>query len=342
MRAAVFQGAGQKLRVEQRPDPAPGPGQVVLRLGACGICTTDVSVTSGRGSIQVPPGFVPGHEYAGEVVALGAQVERLRVGDRVAVLPCPSCGTCASCLEGEPWWCANETPPQPGGFAEYAAVNERDTVLLPEPLTLADGALVEPLAVGLHGVHLAQLDPGDRVLVLGAGPIGLATTFWARRLGAGRIAVMATSRRRERFASELGASAFLVAGEDPAAQAAEALGGPPRIVIEAAGVAGALARALDVVADRGTVLALGFLTVADSFVPALAMRKQVRLQFAWAYGMRDYRHVVETLAAGAVQPRAMITETVSLDGLVDVFETLRGPNQQCKVMVEPNASRRDD
>jgi (R,R)-butanediol dehydrogenase/meso-butanediol dehydrogenase/diacetyl reductase len=337
MRAAVFQGAGRKLAVERLPDPAPAPDQVVLKLGACGICVTDLSITSGRGTVQVPPGFVPGHEYAGEVVAVGAQVERLRIGDRVAVLPCPNCGACANCLEGEPWWCTNETPPHAGGFAEYAAVNERDTVLLPDALTLADGALVEPLAVGLHGVHLADLDPGDRVLVLGAGPIGLATTFWARRLGAGPLAVMATSRRRERFATAFGASTFLVAGDDPAGEAAEALGGPPSVVIEAAGVRGALARALDVVADRGTVLSLGFLTVEDSFVPALAMRKQTRLQFAWCYGMRDYRHVVDTLAMDPTQPRTMITETVSLDGLVDVFETLRGPNEQCKVMVEPNA-----
>ncbi|HEU4720617.1 MAG TPA: alcohol dehydrogenase catalytic domain-containing protein [Gemmatimonadaceae bacterium] len=335
MRVAAFGGAGRGLAIERRPDPVPGPGQVVLAVARCGICATDLHLTSGRGAIQLPPGAVPGHEYAGEVVAIGPGVEQLRVGDRVTALPLAGCGACAACLAGEPFWCVEGLPAEAGGgFAEQVLVHARQTVPLPDALSWEDGALVEPLAVGLHGVHMARLAPGARVLVLGAGPIGLAATFWARRLGAGPLAVMARSRRREQLAAALGASCFLVAEDDVAA----ALGGPPEVVIEAAGLPGTLARAVDLVAPRGTVVGLGFCTLPDTLVPAHAVAKQVRLQFAMAYGVADFRHVIATLAAGDVAPRRLVTETVSLATLPALFETLRGPSPHCKVLVDPAAS----
>ena len=242
-----------------------------------------------------------------------------------------------NCLQGEPFWCLRGRTALSGGFAEQVLTNERDAVVLPESLSYADGAMIEPLSVALHGVHLAQLAPGMRVLVQGAGPIGLAATFWARRLGAGRVAVMDTSRKREPVARQLGASEFVVAGEDPAAAAAEALGGAPDVVIEAAGAPGALRQALEVVGLRSTVVVLGFCTLDETFVPARAIMKQVRLQFSFAFGMADFRYAVDTLASGAVEPRAMVTETVPLAGLPALFEDLRAPNEHCKVMVAPQA-----
>jgi len=208
-------------------------------------------------------------------------------------------------------------------------------VKLPPSLPWADGALVEPLAVGLHGVHVAAFPPGTDMLVIGAGPIALSTIYWARRMGAGRIVVQATSRRRERFARELGATAFIVAGDDPVAEALDAVGGAPTLVFEAAGVPGAIEQAVQIVQPRGTVLVLGWCSVSDTFMPAMYLMKEVRLQFSMTYSVPEFHHTIASLDAGAVDPRAMITDTVSLDDLPQVFESLRTGTDQCKVMIDP-------
>jgi (R,R)-butanediol dehydrogenase/meso-butanediol dehydrogenase/diacetyl reductase len=224
-----------------------------------------------------------------------------------------------------------------GGFAEYVAVTERVTTKLPGALSLADGALIEPLAVSLHGVALAQMAPGARVLVIGAGPIGLGAVFWARRLGAGPVAITATSRRGEELSRHLGADSFLVPDKPQQlpASAAAALGGMPDLVIEAVGKKDLIAQAVNCVRPAGTVVVLGFCGVPDSFTPAIAVWKEVKMQFAMTYSIQEFEHVARAFDSGAVEPRAMITDTVSLDALPTVFESLRQRTHQCKVMVDP-------
>jgi len=251
-------------------------------------------------------------------------------------MPYTGCGRCPSCVAGRPNFCAAFRP-MVGGFAEYLTVAELTTTRLPASLTLADGALIEPLAVGLHGVALARLEPGQRVLVLGAGSIGLAATFWARQLGAGAIAVSARSRRREALARALGASRFVVPEEPSALPAAvtDALGGLPDVVIEAVGKKDLIAQAIACVRPAGTVVVLGFCMQPDAFVPALAVWKEVRLQFSMTYSLAEFEHVARTLDRGRVEPRALITETIPLEQLPSAFEALRGQSQQCKVLVDP-------
>jgi (R,R)-butanediol dehydrogenase/meso-butanediol dehydrogenase/diacetyl reductase len=203
VKAAIFKALGQPLSVENVPDPTPGPGEVVVKVSRCGICGTDLHITEDP-IFRAPAGTILGHEYAGEVVATGASVERVKVGDRVAVLPVRGCWQCASCLAGEAAWCTGRKI-EGGGYGQYSLAAQQQCLRLPSTVSLEDGALVEPLAVGLHGVVLAGMQPGDRVLVIGAGPIGLAATFWARRLGAGRIAVTASSARRAPLARQIGA-----------------------------------------------------------------------------------------------------------------------------------------
>src|SRR5262249_51592429 len=209
MRAAVFTGVGEPLSIQERPDPTPAPGQVVVRVGRCGICASDLEMTRDC-VLTAAPGSVLGHEFAGEVVELGRGIERLRVGDRVAVLPAASaCGRCAGCRRGQPKECcdaARHGVRQPGGYAEYTLANAWTSFHLPPSLSFEDGALVEPLAVARHGVDMAGIRPGDRVLVLGAGPIGLATVYWARQRGARSVVVVATSRRRAGLGDAVGGS----------------------------------------------------------------------------------------------------------------------------------------
>ena len=335
MRAAVFKGVGQLLAIEQRPDPTPGEGEVVLKVCRCGICGTDMAMSDGSGQTFELNSII-GHEFAGEVVAVGKGVETLKVGDPVAAMPFVGCGKCATCLAGRPNFCA-QFRGMPGAFAEYTTTAERVAVKLPKTLSLADGALVEPLAVSLHGVALTGIKPGDKVLVIGAGPIGLGAVFWAKELGAGTIAVTASSRQREALAMQMGADAFVLPDNpDELPQAAiAALGGMPDIVIEAVGKPDLIARAVNCVRPAGTVMVLGFCSRPDSFIPAIAVWKEVKLLFGMTYSLGEFEHVARVLDRGAVEARAMVTDQIGLGALPDTLEAMRHRTHQCKVLVDP-------
>lgn len=333
MQAAVFKAFGQPLQIERIVDPTPSGRDVVISVGRCGICGSDLHVTEDP-SFHLPPDTVLGHEYAGEIVATGAAVEQLRAGDRVAVVPIRSCGRCAECLAGQPAWCTTKRL-EGGGYAQYSVADERQCVRLPNSLSMADGAIVEPLAVALHGVKLSGLVAGAKVLVIGAGPIGIAAAFWARRLGAGRVAVTAASRRREALAMEVGATSFVDPLDNGPEAVSRALGGPPDIVFEAVGKPGLIAQCIAQVRPRGTIVVLGLCASADTFVPFAAVAKEARIQPSAFWEIRDFEIAIDTLEAGAVAPRHMITDTVPLGDMPEAFEALRHRTTQCKVLVQP-------
>ena len=250
MKAAIFRRAGKPLTIEDVADPTPLPHEVVVRIARCGICTSDIHMT--ESDVFLSPGAVLGHECMGEIVALGAAVRALRVGNHVAILPTSGCGQCVHCLAGESKWCHAHAFRQ-GGYAEYALAAETNCIPLPNTVTPGDGALVEPLAVALHGALRAGVTTGSRVLVIGAGPIGLGAMFWARRLGAASVIAMASSSRHAALAGIMGADAFLVDSDTLQGQ----LGAAPDIVLECSGASGLIARAIGLVQPRGTVGVLG-------------------------------------------------------------------------------------
>jgi 2-desacetyl-2-hydroxyethyl bacteriochlorophyllide A dehydrogenase len=337
MRAAIFSGAGQPLRVDTVPDPVPGPGEVVLKVGACGICGTDLLMTSGHGALQAAAGDVLGHEFAGEVIGIGPGCKRLRIGQRVTAMPVVGCGHCPTCIRGEPKWCLQRRSMQ-GGYAEYLRTGENACSILPANLSLEDGALVEPLAVGLHGVAVAQMPVGARVLIIGAGPVGMAVAFWARRLGASRIAMTASSTRRAELALRLGASVFVTPSPDAVGAVNEALGGAPDIVFECVGAEGMLDHCVRHARPLGTVVVLGCCSVPDPFLPMTALFKETRMLFAALYSMHEFETCIDALSGGAMEARAMITDRVSLDEAPAAFEALRERTHQCKVLIEPWAA----
>lgn len=338
MKAAVFKGAGNgpALAIEQRPVPAPQAGEVLVRVSRAGVCGSDLHLTSGHG-LQLPVGSLLGHEFCGEVVAVGEGVDAIRLGDRVAPMPFVGCGACSACFAGRPHHCTKARIDVVHGFSEYSRAGVRDCVVLPGGLSDEEGALIEPLAVGLQGVRKAALSIGARVLITGAGPIGLGTAFWARRLGAGRIAVMAASSRRRDLALAMGASDFIAQKDvaDPGEAVRDVLGGAPDVVFEAVGLPGAIAQAIDFAKPMGTVVSLGFCGEPDSFVPVAALTKELRLLFSMCYDRQDFQYTAEVMASGDRRPRAMITSTVGLDELPGRFEQLRGATADCKVMVAP-------
>lgn len=336
MKAAVFKGPGRGLAIEDRPDPMPGPGEVVIRVGRVGICTSDLHMTSGHG-YQYPAESVFGHEFAGEVVAVGPGVTEFRCGDRVAPLPFIGCGHCAACDAGRPQACAGVQNFVVAGYCQYSRVGVRDCVRLPPEVSDEEGALIEPLAVGLQGVRKAGLAPGARVLVMGAGPIGLACAFWAKRLGAGRVAVLARSTRRAALATAVGADAFLASGDvaDVPTAVGQALGGAAEVILEAAGAPGSIGMALDLAAPGGTIVVLGLSTEPETILPATAVFKELRLLFSLCYDRADFQQVVAAIAAGDHRVRALITDTIPLAALPERFERLRGSHADCKVLVAP-------
>ena len=333
MKAAVFVAPGALLALRDMPDPTPLPHEVVVKIHRCGICASDLHMTD-KHCDWLPPGEILGHEYAGEVVASGRDAGALRIGDRVAVLPSSNCGTCAHCLAGEPSWCSQYVFRQ-GGYAQFAAAAAANCIKLPAGLSMADGALIEPLAVARHGALRADIGPGACVLIIGAGPIGLAAAYWALRLGASHVAVAASSCRNAALAEQMGVDDFLLAGDALGADFAGRFGAPPDIVVECSGAAGQIAGAMNLVRRRGTVAVLGMCMQTDSFSPVVGISKELSLKFSITYGLKDFQQAVDAMDAGGIEPRCMITGTIGMDAVPASFERLRGRTPHCKVQVDP-------
>jgi (R,R)-butanediol dehydrogenase/meso-butanediol dehydrogenase/diacetyl reductase len=338
MRAAVVADPGRPLALVEVEDPVPGPGELLVRVRSAGICGTDLHLTGDPSG--VPAGTVLGHEFAGDVVAIGDGVRGWGAGERVCALPLIGCAGCVACLADDPMGCGGArgvgTGGAPGAYAELVRVGAQETFRLPDTLDYEAGALVEPLAVALRALRAATLRPGESVLVLGAGPIGLAAATWARHLGASAVAVADRLPARLAFASGFGASAAIDAAADPGlAGVADACGGPPDVVVECVGSPGMLQECIQHVRRRGRVVVAGACMQPDTVFPAMACLKEVELRFVVAYARADFALAIRTLAAGGIAGPAMVTDRVGLDALPAAFEALRRPTTQCKVMIRP-------
>jgi (R,R)-butanediol dehydrogenase/meso-butanediol dehydrogenase/diacetyl reductase len=290
-------------------------------------------MTSGS-AFDYPLGQHIGHEAAGEVVAVGREVSGLRVGDRVACMPAAGCGHCDLCREGRPILCSQRQ--SGGGFADYMTPAVHGVTKLPDGLSLADGALVEPIACGLHALRQAGLHGGERVLVLGAGAMALALVFWARRLGAGRIVVASRSARRADAALAFGADAVVAFDPDDPGAVARALGGPPDIVAECVGKPGMLNRAVAEARVGGTVISMGMCAQHEPLIPAGCTFKEVRLVFPLAYSLAEFEETARALDAAAFDPQLMVSEVVALDDVPATIESLRAGRAALKIQVDPS------
>lgn len=242
------------LTVEQRPDPVPGPGEVVLRIAATGICGSDLHGFTGD-SGRREPGQIMGHETAGTVESVGAGVE-LAAGTPATGYPVLACGECAACRTGRSQICTRRTvigvdPRRSAAFADRLLLPAANVVPLPAGMPLAHGALVEPLSVGYHAARRGRLDPTDRVLILGGGPIGQAVALAAKRLGATEIVVTEPDPGRRALVEAFGVSAVRPGG------ALAALGAPASVAIDAVGVDATMAEALAATEPGARVVLVG-------------------------------------------------------------------------------------
>lgn len=345
MRAAVFKAHGAPLVVEDVPDPEPGPGDMILKVHACGICGTDLhwsqNIDPDVGWRVLEPGSVMGHEFAGEVVEVGRDMRGAwRIGDRVCAQPFIGCGACAACRAGRAYRCPQVTMRAsldlPGAYAEYTRIGAHAAFRLPDSVGFEEGALVEPLAVGLNAVNQARLEPGDAVLIVGAGPVGLSVALWCRFFGARHIVVSDLVVERAGRVGQFGGTAAIDASrEDVRSRVEQICGGAPQVVFECVGVPGSLQLAIDYAPFDARVVVAGLCMAADSIYPAKALTKELTLAFAFVYRKRDFEMVIDMLDAERIPPHGMITDRVGLDRFPDAFEALKTPTDQIKVMLQP-------
>jgi 2-desacetyl-2-hydroxyethyl bacteriochlorophyllide A dehydrogenase len=258
MHAVVLDGRGNYETVD-KPRPVAAPGEVVVEPAAVGVCGTDLHLVIG----DYPTGkfpVVPGHEFAGRIVEIGPGVERFTVGQHVAVDPNVACGTCADCLIGQPNLCDFLVPigvTSDGACAEFVAVPEKVTYLLPDGLSMAAGALIEPLSCVLHALDRSPALTDQRVAVYGAGSIGLLAVVVARAAGARSIHVVEPSPARRRAALDLGADSAVSPDEATMSRSTD-------IAIEASGHPSAVTAAIEALDKRGTLLQMGVVSAAQT------------------------------------------------------------------------------
>lgn len=334
MKAAVLHGP-RDLRVDPVAAPAAGPGEVVVRVRAVGLCGTDYRIWSGDRPVRYP--LVMGHEFIGEVLGLGPDVANVRIGDKVAVQPNYSCGRCPLCAEGNWNLCLSRTAvgiDVDGGFAEQARVPAR--ICWPAPADLADDQLLlaEPLAVVVRAVDRGQPRPGQSAAVIGAGTLGLLAIQVLRARGLRVLAVGRTDRRLE-VARQVGAQAVASTESGRHAEAARALSGREGVdlVIETAGTPEAVQQAVDLVRPAGRVVLTGLPPAPSQLSFFGVVRRELSLIGSMIY-QGEFPEAIRLLGSGAVRTERLLTHRFPLDAIQAAFEAHRSPDS-IKVAVIP-------
>jgi len=339
MRVAVYYN-NSDIRLEERPVPPIGSGEILVRVIASGICGSDVMEWY---RVKKAP-LVLGHEIAGEIAAVGEEVTRYKVGDRVFVSHHIPCNTCHYCLRGYHTACEtlHTTNYDPGGFAEYIRIPrlnvDRGVFILPDEVSFDAGVFVEPLACVIRGQRIADLQPGQAVLILGSGISGLLHLLLARTLGAGRIVTTDISAYRLEMARQLGADAVFDAREDIPVRLREINDYRlTDLVIVCTGALSAFKQALHSVDRGGTILC--FATTepgVDLPVPINEFwRNEIKLMPSYGNSPLDATLAIELIRSGRVPVEKMITHRLPLTETGRGFRLVAGGGESMKVIIEP-------
>ena len=335
------------IAVEERPEPQPRPGEVVVAVIATGICGSDFHGYSGENGRR-HPGQVMGHETVGRIDELGSGVAELAVGQLVTVNPVMSCHVCPACLSGQEQWCTRRVvlgvaPEIPAAFADRVAVPAANIVPLRDAMPEELGALVEPMAVGYHAIRRGLPRPGDRVLVIGGGPIGQACLLAARRLGVKALALSDVSQSRRNLCARLGAEVIDPSVGDLPEAVAERLGGPATLVADAVGVNATVADAL-AASDLGGRIVLVGMGTPQLELSAYALSTQERaLIGSFTYSAAEFIDTAEWVGTVPDGIDAMIDGRVGWDGAPQSFDDLaRGRSAASKILVFPHGPPASD
>ena len=326
MRASVLLGT-RDLTIENRAVPQPAADEVLVRVGAVGVCGSDVHYfREGRiGDFVVNAPLVLGHEVGGEIVAVGSDVDAGRIGQRVAIEPQRPCGRCRECRVGAYNLCPNmeffATPPIDGAFAEYVTIQSAFAHDVPDTVTDEAAALLEPLSVAIASVRKARIVPGSTVLIAGAGPIGIITAQTARAFGAGEIIVSDLVAERRERALRYGATRVI----DPRSQSPEELDVPIDAFIDASGAAPAVQSGIRAVRPGGAAVLVG-LGNPEMTLPVEAIQnREITVTGIFRY-TETWPVAIQLVASGQVDLDSLVTGRFGIDEVEQALESDTNPD----------------
>lgn len=324
MKSAVFYGK-HDLRVEEHPMPEVGPHDVLIQVEACGVCGTDVHIYEGdKGAAEVTPPTILGHEFSGVIREVGSEVKKYKAGDRVCIDPNCYCGACDPCRNGVAHFCENMMgygTTVNGGFAEYCAVDERQVYLLGENTTFEQGAMAEPVACCLHGIDMCEIQPGQQVVIIGGGMIGLLMLQLAKLAGAAKVALLEPVENKREVGRKLGADVCIdPVKEDVKERLAENGMDWVNVVIECVGRPSTIEQAIEIAGNKAVVMMFG-LTKPDEEIavkPFQVFQKELVLKASYINPYTQKR-ALDLINSGRLDVSSMVYEVCSLDKLEEIL-----------------------
>lgn len=334
MKVVVYR-KGKGLVLEELPEPKCNSDQVLIRVANTGFCGSDHSLIENEGT---PDGIILGHEVSGTVIETGSDVDDVKVGSRVILRP-TFCGVCPGCEAGRPQLCSNRRRSigigdLPGGFCEFITAYPQMLISIPDNVDSRNAALAEAYAVGLHGINVSGRNR-ESVLVIGAGAIGLALISCLKIAGYGPVAVSEPIEQKRSMAADFGADCLIdPLQEDLMAAAFTLTGGKGfRTVFECAGAVGLLGSAMNVAGPGGTVcqLSVGYEDVTIN--PAVMLFKELQLTAAYGNTHEENRQVLQWMSEGKIDGERIISDTITLDQLPEIYGSRIHPGKAVKVMI---------
>ncbi|KAK3928529.1 Sorbitol dehydrogenase [Frankliniella fusca] len=334
----------QDLRMEKRPVPEPKDDEVLLQMGCVGICGSDIHylVHGECATFVVKAPMVIGHEGSGTVAKVGKNVTHLKPGDRVAIEPGVPCRNCKACCSGKYNLCPNiffcATPPDNGNLCQYYTHNANFCYKLPDNMSLEEGAMMEPLSVGVHACNQAELKFGDNVLITGCGPIGLVSLVAAKAMGASKVIMTDIVDHRLQVALKAGADAVIDVSkgtiDDHEKQIKAALGGKlPEVTLDCTGFESSMRLAVRCTGTGGTIVLVGMGNAEMKLPLADALTREVAIKGVFRY-RHCYPKAIEMVASGKANVKQFITHNFTLEQTLEAFETARsGKGNPIKVMI---------
>ena len=342
MKAAQFYG-GKDIRIETVPDPTPEADQVLVQVEAAGICGSDLHGYHHQPDKPLSP-RIGGHELAGQIVDIGKDVAEHKAGERVAIEPISPCNNCPECYNGYYNICANLRHAG-GGFAEFMVARTSNAYVLPDSVSAEGGALAEVYAVAVHAVNRAMVSPGDRVAIIGSGPVGLTIAQVADIAGATSIAVLGKPDAPVQIAQKAVDAVPINVDKIDAVDAIMdwSSGRGADVVFEAVGgKANTLEQATQIAAKRGRVCMVGGHGAPLTFSERFARSRELTIIWSFCYGRRggktEFQIAIDLLAAGKLDPSSLVTHRFNLNEIIQAFAVAAGRDEHgsVKVLVMPN------
>ncbi len=326
-----------RMQVLQVPRPEVGPRELLLRVGSAGICGTDPHILHGMYPANFP--IIPGHEYAGIVEAVGAEVDGFKPGERVTVDPNILCGTCVYCRAGKVHLCKNLTALGvniPGGFAEYCSVPVGQAFLLPSDFFLAHASLAEPVACCLRGMDLANIRSGDRVVIFGGGPMGAIMMQLSAMQGASAVIIVEPQAGRRRRAEALGATWVIDPAKDPPVPAIRSqYPDGVEVAFDCSGNVDAVKQCLEVVTRGGTVMMYGVCDKTKNIEVNPFWINDNEITIRGSYNNPNTMgRAVDLLVSGRLNADAVVTHHFPLEKAEEAFRAT-GSSETLKVVIDP-------